>query len=362
MDKKRYTYQDLFVHVRAAFKKMGCSEDNATICANVLMAAELRGIPSHGITRLKDYMLMWQKGRIKAQPALKIIHETATTAVIDADQAFGAVAGTYAMRTAIKKAHKYGTAWISVRNSSHYGIAGYYAMMALKRDMIGISMTNANPLVAPTFSTDRLLGTNPIAVAVPAGKEPPLIADFATTPIARGKLALRERAHEQVPEGYVQTSEGHASNDPAVITQGGAILPLGSDYEHGSHKGYSLSSIVDIFSSVLSRANFGPFVPPQVPYLQPKENMPGKGLGHFFGVMSIDGFQPAEEFKEYMDQWIRTFKQATPAEGRKEVLIPGEPERRKEKDYRKNGIPVDDKIINDLKAVYDALKLEKFNL
>lgn len=357
MSNNRYRFEELYGHIRAAFKKMGCNEEHASTCANVLMSAELRGIPSHGIVRLKDYMLMWQQGRIKTRPDLQVVHETSTTGVIDADQSFGAVAGTWAMRHAIKKASKYGSAWISVRNSSHFGIAGYYSMMALKKDMIGITMTNANPLVSPTFSIDRFLGTNPIAVAIPAGEEDPFIADFATTPIARGKLAIKEREGKTVPEGYVQTVEGKPSTDPSIITQGGAIVPLGSNYEHGSHKGYSMSAIVDIFSSVLSRANFGPFVPPQVPYLSPKENMPGKGLGHFFGVMRIDGFQPAEEFKAYMDQWIKTFKNAKPDNEHEEVLIPGEPERRNEEIYRRDGIPVSDKIIEDLKEVYAELGL-----
>ena len=361
MDSQRYNYDDLYVHTRAAFKKMGCSQEDASTCANVLIAAELRGIPSHGIMRLKDYMLMWQKGRINTKPKVQIVHETPTTAVVDADQAFGAVAGTRAMRIAIKKAEKYGSAWISVRNSSHFGIAGYYSMMAMKKEMIGLSMTNANPLVAPTFSIDKLLGTNPVAVAIPAGKENPFVADFATSPIARGKLAIKEREGLEVPEGYVQSRKGIPSTDPGIITRGGAIVPLGSDYAHGSHKGYSMAAIVDILSAVLSRANFGPFVPPQVPYLNQKEGAPGKGLGHFFGVMRIDGFQPADDFKAYMDQWIQTFKNARPAKDQGEVLVPGEPERRYEEKYRKDGIPVPDKVIADIKEVYEILEL-KFNL
>ncbi len=358
MSDNRYPYEELYGHVRAVFKKMGCTEEDAYICTNVIMSAELRGIPSHGITRLKDYMLMWQKGRINPRPQIKTIHETSTTAVLDADQAFGAVAGARAMRLAMKKATKFSTGWIAVRNSSHFGIAGYYAMMALRRDMIGIAMTNANAIVAPTFSIDRFLGTNPLAVAIPAGSEEPVVADFATTPIARGKLALKERAGEKIPEGYVQTPEGQPSNDPAEITRGGAIVPLGSDFEHGSHKGYCMSAIVDIFSSVLAGANFGPFVPPQVAYLDQKKNAPGKGMGHFFGVMSIDGFQPASEFKSYMDNWIRTFKKARPAKGYEEVLVPGEPEKRCEIAYRKEGIPVSSKVISDIKDVYKELNLQ----
>jgi LDH2 family malate/lactate/ureidoglycolate dehydrogenase len=361
MSFSRYHYEELYGHIRAAFKKMGCSEDDASTNANVLMSAELRGIPSHGMIRLKDYLQMWQKGRINARPDIRVVHETSTTAVIDADRSFGAVAGNKAMKLAIKKSGKFHTGWVAVRNSSHFGIAGYYAMMALKRDMVGISMTNANPLVAPTFSVDRFLGTNPLAVAIPAGDEHPLVADFATTPIARGKLAIMEREGRKAPGGYVQTPSGNPSKNPGIITKGGAILPLGGDYKHGSHKGYAMSAVVDIFSSIFSGANFGPFVPPQVPYLEQKENMPGKGLGHFFGAMRIDGFQSPEDFKSYMDHWIQTFKNARPAQNHKEVLVPGEPERRNEENYRREGIPVSSNVISEIRHVYGELGL-KFSL
>src|SRR5512140_163230 len=158
-------------------------------------------------------------------------------------------------------------------------------------------MTNANPLVAPTFSISRMMGTNPIAVAIPADKQPPFIADFATTPIARGKLAVAEKKGEKVPFGFVQDKVGSPSDDPAILKAGGSMVTLGGDRIHGSHKGYCLSAIVDIFSAVFSGANFGPFVPPSVAYLPLLEKSSGEGTGHFFGAMRIDAFQPADEFK-----------------------------------------------------------------
>ncbi|MFO8053745.1 MAG: Ldh family oxidoreductase [Bacteroidales bacterium] len=358
MNHNRYQYRYLYGHIQHIFTKMGCSEADAHICASVLLSADLRGIPSHGIGRLKEYYLMWQKSRINTSPAIRVTHELPTTAVMDADRSFGAVSGIQAMDLAIQKAQDFGSAWISVRNSTHFGIAGYYAMQALEHDMIGICMTNANPLVAPTFSIERMLGTNPIAVAVPANKYPPFVADFATSPIARGKLAIKEREGEAVPYGFVQDPGGNPSTDPGIITRGGSILPLGSDYEHGSHKGYCMSAIADIFSAVLSRANFGPFVPPQVAYLKEKEHMPGKGLGHFFGVMRIDGFQPPGEFKAYMDHWIKTFKESRPLKGQNEVLVPGEPEYRCEKEYRDKGIPVAPAVIKEINEIYQKLDPE----
>jgi LDH2 family malate/lactate/ureidoglycolate dehydrogenase len=234
------------------------------------------------------------------------------------------------MEIAIEKARNTGTGWVATRNSNHFGIAGFYAMLALNHDMIGICLTNANPLVAPTFSISRLMGTNPIAVAIPALKQPPFVADFATTPIARGKLAVAEKKGEKVPFGFVQDKSGNPSNDPAILKSGGSMLTLGGDREHGSHKGYCLSAIVDIFSAVLGGANFGPFVPPSIAYLPVLDKKTGEGTGHFFGAMRIDAFQPANEFRAKMDEWIETFRSAKPAPGHERVLIPGDPEREAE--------------------------------
>jgi L-2-hydroxycarboxylate dehydrogenase (NAD+) len=335
-----YTYQQLFDITKKIFLKIGCNETDAAIVADVLLAAELRGIESHGMLRIADYYNLWKTKRINVSPDIKVIHETPSTAVIDGDSGLGMVVGKKAMQIAIDKAKTVGTGWVSVRNSNHFGIAGFYSMMALKNDMIGITMTNANPLVAPTFSIDRLLGTNPIAVAIPANKQPAFVADFATTPIARGKLDLMHKKGKKAPLGYVQDKEGNASDDPNILTQGGAILPLGGDYEHGSHKGYCLGSIVDIFSAILSGAGYGPWVPPSVAYLPVKENPDVKGTGHFFGAMRIDAFRPAAEFKEMMDKWILTFRNSKPAAGHKTVLVPGDPERENEIKRMKEGIPV----------------------
>ncbi|MFH0865503.1 MAG: Ldh family oxidoreductase, partial [Bacteroidota bacterium] len=335
-----YTYQQLFDFTKNIFLAMGCNDADAKTITDVLVAAELRGIESHGLSKIPDYYNLWKTKRINVKPYISIVHETPSTAVVDGDSGFGMIAGKKSMQIAIEKSKYAGTGWVSVRNSNHYGIAGYYSMMALQHDMIGIAMTNASPLVAPTFSVDRLLGTNPIAVAIPANNQPPFVADFATTPIASGKLTLMHKKGIKAPEGYVHDKEGKPSNDPNILTRGGAIVPLGSDYEHGSHKGYCLGSIVDIFSSVLSGAGFGPWVPPSVAYLPVKENPDVKGTGHFFGAMRIDAFRPASEFKEMMDKWILAFRNSKPAEGHEKVLVPGDPERENEAKRMKEGIPI----------------------
>ncbi len=231
-------------------------------------------------------------------------------------------------------------------------------MMALPHDMIGIAMTNASPLVAPTFSKERLLGTNPLAVAIPAGTEPPFVADFATTTAANGKLEILQRKNQPAPNGWVQTKDGAPSNNAHELKEGGALLPLGGDREHGSHKGYMLGSIVDIFSGVLSGANFGPWVPPFPAYLPMPESMPGKGIGHFFGAIRIDAFRKAADFKSDMDTWIQRFRNAEPVNGFEKVLIPGDPEREMEQERMEHGIPLLREVVDGLEKLGKKYSIE----
>ncbi|HSC37137.1 MAG TPA: Ldh family oxidoreductase, partial [Chitinophagaceae bacterium] len=188
MPEQLFSYPQLFQFVTAVFKKIGCSEKDATTAAETLISADLRGIDSHGVARLSGYVRLWEAKRVNATPAIKIVHETPSTGVVDGDSGLGLVVAPFAMQLAIDKAKNAGTGWVSVGHSNHFGIAGYHAMMALPNDMIGIAMTNASALVAPTFSVERLLGTNPICVAIPAGEEPAFVADLATTTAANGKL------------------------------------------------------------------------------------------------------------------------------------------------------------------------------
>jgi LDH2 family malate/lactate/ureidoglycolate dehydrogenase len=352
-----YSYKYLLAFTTDVFMNLGCSREDADAIAQVLVAAELRGHASHGMIRIKEYHDLWKSGRINVRPDVRVAHETPSTAVVDGDRCFGMVAAMKSMRLAIEKAASTGTGWVATRNSNHFGIAGYYAMMALEHDMVGICVTNANPLVAPTWSVSRYLGTNPLAVAVPAHSEPAFVADFATTPIARGKLAVAEKKGEKVPYGFVQDSDGNPSDDPGILRRGGAMLTLGGDRQHGSHKGYCMTAVIDIFSSLFSGANFGPFVPPSVAYLPVPENQVGEGTGHFFGAMRIDAFRPAREFKTSMDQWIKTFRSATPAKGQESVLIPGDPEREAEAKHRREGITLVPAVVEDLKVIAAELRI-----
>ncbi len=353
-----FSYNQLFTFTQNVFLKIGCSAADAQLAAKALLAADLRGVDSHGIARLRGYVRLWEAGRVNAKPQIKIIHQTPSTATIDADKALGLVAAPAAMQVAIEKARLAGTGWVSVQNSNHFGIAGYHAMLALEQDMIGIAMTNASATVAPTFSKERLLGTNPIAVAIPAGKEQPFVADFATTTAANGKLEILQRKNMDAPTGWVQDKEGNPTNDANALKQGGALLPLGGDKEHGSHKGYMLGAIVDIFSALLSGANYGPWVPPFPAYLPMPEDMPGQGIGHFFGAMRIDAFRPAADFKAHMDKWIQRFANAQTIQGFDTVIIPGQPEREIEQQRLTNGIELLPVVVDDLQQVGQKLGVE----
>jgi L-2-hydroxycarboxylate dehydrogenase (NAD+) len=346
-----FSYQQLFGFCQSIFTKIGCSATDASLATKVLLNADARGIDSHGVARLSGYVRLQKAGRVNTTPHFAIMHETPSTATLDADSALGLVSAPYAMQIAIEKAKLCGTGWVAVQNSNHFGIAGYHAMMALEHDMIGIAMTNASALVAPTFGKEKMLGTNPIAVAIPSGKEAPFVADFSTTTAANGKLEILQRKNENTPSGWVQDEEGNETNDANILKKGGALLPLGSDREHSSHKGYALGSIVDLFCGVLSGANYGPWVPPFPAYIPMPQNMPGKGIGHFLGAMRIDAFRTADAFKKDMDQWIERFNTTEPINPHQKVIVPGTPEREMEIERMQNGIPIIENVVEDLKKL-----------
>ncbi|HTQ27348.1 MAG TPA: Ldh family oxidoreductase [Puia sp.] len=353
-----FSYEQLLDFTIHIFRKIDCPEKDAVTAARALLSADLRGIDSHGVARLTGYVRLWEAGRANTSPKLHIVHQTPSTAVVDGDAGLGLVVAPFAMDIAIEKARQVGTGWVSVQNSNHFGIAGYHAMKAVEQDMIGIAMTNASALVAPTFSAERLLGTNPICVAIPAGEEPPFVADLATTTAANGKLEILQRKNQLAPDGWIQDKDGHISNNPHELKQGGALLPLGGDREHGSHKGYALGAVVDIFSAILSGANYGPWVPPFPAYVPMPVNMPGRGIGHFFGAMRIDAFRHASEFKDNMDNWIRRFRSAKPVGGHDQVLIPGDPEREMESERRQKGIPLVQEVAEELKKLGEKFAVE----
>ncbi len=348
----------LLVFTKAILKSIGCSNADAQQGAEVLVSADLRGIESHGVARLSGYLRLYEKGRLNPTPNIEVVHETPSTAVVDGDAGLGLVVGPKAMQIALDKADKVGTGWVAVRNSNHYGIAGYHAMMALERDCIGISLTNASPLVSPTFSKERLLGTNPISVAIPADKQPPFVLDMATTTAANGKLEVLQRKNKDAPLGWLANSDGQVITDSYGLKKGGSMLPLGGDRIHGSHKGYGLGALVDILSAVLPGANYGPWVPPFVSFIDPLDEKVGEGLGHFFGAMRVDAFRPADEFKSHLDKWIGRFRSAETIEGEERVLIPGDPEREMEELHKKEGLKLLPAVVEDLQNLGERFGVE----
>jgi LDH2 family malate/lactate/ureidoglycolate dehydrogenase len=330
------------------FMHFGVPEADARQAADVLAKSDLRGIDSHGVARLHTYFDMLTLGRINPKPNIKIAREKLSVATVDGDNGLGLVVGPKANEIAMEKAEKHGSGWVSVRHTNHFGIAGYYPLKALERDLIGWAMTNTTKLVAPLYGAERMLGTNPLAIAFPGYKEPPIVIDMATSAVAYGKIETALRKKAKMPRGWIVDKDGRATTDPNDMIAGGAQLPLGSEAEIGGHKGYALGAMVDILCAVLSGANWGPFAPPFALRQEIPSRSVGKGIGHFFGAMQIDGFIDKDEFKKQIDEWIRVFRKTKPASGTSGPLIPGDPEREAEAIRSKEGIPLLKPVVDDL--------------
>lgn len=333
------------------FMHFGISESDAALAADVLARSDLRGIASHGVARLHTYFDMLSLGRINPRAKIKIVRESASTATVDGDNGLGLVVGPRANQIAMAKAQQAGTGWVSVCNTNHFGIAGYYVLEALKLDLIGWAMTNSTKLVAPLWGSERMLGTNPLAIAFPGLEEPPIVIDIATSACAYGKVEMARRKHEQAPHGWFIDKEGRDSVEPNDMVDGGALLPLGSFRDMGGHKGYCLATMVDILCCVLSGANWGPFAPPFALRQEIPKRSVGKGIGHFFGAMKIEAFIDVQEFKRQIDDWIRTFRQTRPQPGTPGVMIPGDPEREAEQRHLTEGIQLIQPVVEELRDI-----------
>ncbi len=330
------------------FQHFGIPKKDAQLASEVLSLADVRGIDSHGVARLHTYFEMLTLGRINPHPTVKIVRERKSVCTVDGDNGLGLIVGPKANAIAMDKAGQFGSGWVSVCNTNHYGIASYYSLKALERDMIGWSMTNSTKLVAPLWGGERMLGTNPISIAFPGLKNLPIVIDLATSAAAYGKIEIAKRKGQPVPRGWIIDKNGEMSTNPNDMIDGGALLPLGSERELGGHKGYALSAMVDILTSVLSGANWGPFAPPFALRQEIPARSVGKGIGHFFGVMEIEGFMDVTEFKKRIDEWIDVFRKTKPAKGTSGPLIPGDPEHQEEAKRRKEGIPLIAAVVDDL--------------
>jgi L-2-hydroxycarboxylate dehydrogenase (NAD+) len=343
------------------FRRMGVPPEDAGITADVLVTADLRGIASHGVARLRRYVEGLGKCMMLPRPDVKVVRETPTTALIDAGAGLGQPVSYRAMQRAIQMAQDMGSGFVTVRNSNHYGIAGYYAMMALEHNCIGISMTNADVLVVPTFGRNALLGTNAMAIAAPAGKERPFVLDMATSTVPRGKLEVYDRLEKPIPLGWATDEHGRATDDARQVLEnlkkraGGGLLPLGGEGELLSgHKGYGLALLVDILCAVLSGAAYADLVYPKAPDGQP---LPAN-LGHFFGALRVDAFRSVEEFTAAMDDLQQRLKNAPKVQDQERIYIHGEKEYENTERNLREGVPLNPKVAADMKAIANELRVE----
>ena len=331
------------------FKNVGVKQEDAEITADVLITADKRGIGSHGVARLRRYVNGLKSGIMKADAEMKILKETPNTLLISGGDGLGQPVSYRSMKLVIEKAKENNIAFAAVRNSNHYGIAGYYSMMALDEDLLGISITNSAPLVVPTFGKDAVIGTNPISIAVPAGKERPIVLDMATSTVPRGKLEVYNRLGKPLPITWATDENGIPTQDAARVLEnllerkGGGLLPLGGgEEETGGHKGYGLSVMVDVFSGILSGGAFGLNIygrkgePPNV--------------CHFFGAIDIEAFIDRDTFKSMVDDYVKMLKNASKREGAERIYIHGEKEFEKS-DQQQKEVKIYYKVIDDMKKI-----------
>jgi LDH2 family malate/lactate/ureidoglycolate dehydrogenase len=344
------------------FQALGVPEDEARICADVLITSDLRGIESHGVGRLKYYYDRIQAGVQFTRTAVEVVKETETTALVDGHHGMGHVIAYRAMRMAMDKARRYGLGAVTVRNGTHLGIAGYYPLMAAEEGMMGFTVTNARPAIAPTFSTEPMLGTNPIAFAAPSDMDHPFCFDGATSITQRGKIEVAARAEKPVPAGWVIDSTGNSMTDPAQILEDlgsatAALLPLGGAGELlAGYKGYDLATMVEILSASLCG---GMFMKDLLGFAEDGSRRPYM-LGHFFLAIDIEHFVPLEVSRRITGQIMRALQDARKAPGEERIYVAGEKEYEREKQVREQGVPVNPNLRQELQTMRDELDISGY--
>ncbi len=339
-----------------AFRKMKLSSADAGHAAEVLVEADIRGIASHGVGRLKRYINGLQTGQMLADAKSFVLKDTDSSIVVDANGGMGAPVSIKTMREVIKKAEKSGAAFGCVKNSNHFGIAGYYAMMPLNHDMLGIAMTNTAALGVPTFGRQVMFGTNPLAFCAPANHEKAFVLDMSTTVVSRGKIEVYEREKKELPLNWAVDKTGKSAKDATGILSdmfhryGGGILPLGGEGErYGGYKGYGLAVMVDILCAVLCGAPFGSDICDTA-------NSSAR-VSHFFGAVKIDRFRNPENFRNDMDEMLQRLRKTPVAEGCGQVWFAGQKEFEFKEQAGKNGIPVSKTTYANLKTIANEFNL-----
>lgn len=351
-------HEELLVFVQEVLMKMGASKEDAFCVADNLVTSNLRGIDSHGVGRLKRYVEGIKTGYIIPGAKPVVEKESLVIANISAMNGLGQPAGVFGMKKAIEKGMNTGVGIVTVFDSNHYGFAGYYAMMALEHDLIGISMTNSEPLVVPTFSKNAMIGTNPIAFASPTKSEKPWVMDLATSVVPSGKLEVHDRLGKEIPPGWATDETGKSTDDPAQVLTNlyrglgeGGIFPLGGEGElHGGHKGYGLATMVEILCGVISGANI----------LRDVDFKGGNHprVGHFFMVLDPSFFIDIDSYKTRMDDLINRMKTAEKAEGQSRIFVHGEKEFEEHDRRAANGIPLDERTAESLVGFSDEFSID----
>jgi LDH2 family malate/lactate/ureidoglycolate dehydrogenase len=333
-DAVRVSPQSLRETVTAIFRKMNVPPADAELAADVLVTSDLRGVETHGVSNmLRNYINSYNSGIYNPRPNVRIVRESPTTATMDSDGGLGIITTPRAMQMAIQKAEQTGIGMVTINNGRHLGLASYHAMLALDHDMIGMCMTSTRPSVVPTFGAEPRLGTNPIAFAAPAKEEPPFVLDIATSAVASNKFGLARRLGVQLEPGMIADAEGTPIMEEAFVPDKFFGLPLGSTRELGSHKGYGLGGMVDVMCGILSGNGFGMTSGAQGNY------------SHMVAAYKIDAFTPVNEFKEMMDDFLRSLKDTPPAPGQERVLYAGLPEAETLEERQANGIPLHPEVI-----------------
>jgi LDH2 family malate/lactate/ureidoglycolate dehydrogenase len=347
----RIGYSELKAFVTSIFKAVGLSSEDAEVVSDVLVAADLMGISSHGVQRVRRYVDGILRCCVNPRPNIRVVRDRGAVALVDADGGLGHVAGVRAMEIALRKTEVHGVSLVLVRNSQHYGIAGYYALKAAERGYIGISSTNSEPLVAYVNTVGRTLGTNPIAVAIPRREPPPILFDAATAVVPVGKIELYSKLGRKVPEGWVIGEDGSVLAGEAVgvleeIRKGrAAILPLGGlGEEFGGHKGSGLALVVDIICGVLSGAAWGVHVGYTV-------GTKPANVGHAFSAIDVESFIPREEFYERLEKYVLEIKSLRKHPSADRVWLPGEKAWLTSQTRLKIGIPIHKRVCRELNEI-----------
>ncbi len=347
MTKTNVPAERLLAFCRACFEKLGLSRKDAQLTAENLVFANLRGVDSHGVIRLKIYTERLRAGGFKASTRPKIISNHPSAAAIDAQQSMGQVAATAAMKLAIAKAKKTGLGVVTVKNSSHFGASAFYALQALKSGMIGFASTNVGPTLAPTGGREGRLGTNAVATDVPAGKNPPLVLDMATGAVAWGKIFVAQQEKRKIPTTWALDKHGAPTDDPNAAAHQGLIQPF------GGYKGYGLSLFLDILTGVLSGGGFST----QVKTLYNQIESPSE-VAHTCAAIRINAFLPLAQFRRRMDHLIDLMHLCPPAPGVQRIFVPGEIEHETEQRRRAEGIPLNAELLAELKTLGRDLKVK----